>query len=157
MGRGGSRSLQDPRPLRWGRSPSPHGARGVQCGTGAKGAGPEARGARGVRLFVGLGTVAPLCLAPHFPIGRAAGSSTGLGGWGAVGRGRGESAGAVCEVRPGHSEPFGQRWTAQALPLARRPVGGRRLPRNAPRRRGGRPQPQAGHSGHLPPGLCASP
>lgn len=85
MGRGGNRSLQDPRLLRWGRSPSPHGARGVQCGTGAKGAGPEARGACGVRLFVGLGTVAPLCLAPHFPIGRAAGSSTGLGGRGGGG------------------------------------------------------------------------
>lgn len=97
MGRGGAGREPEPagpQAAQMGEEPVTTRGRGVQCGTGAKGAGLEARGACGVRLFVGLGTVAPLCLAPHFPIGRAAGSSTGLGG-----RGAGEGRVSRCRLR----------------------------------------------------------
>lgn len=105
MGRGRSRSLQDPRPLRWGRSPSPHGPRGA---VRDRGQGGRARG-KGRVWGASLcgpgdcGSSLPCSPLSHRPGGR---QQQGAGGpWG---RGRGEAAGAVCEVRPGHSEP----WTA---------------------------------------------
>lgn len=129
------------------------GPRGAVRGDGPRRQGPR-QGARvGCISLWASGPWLLSALLPTFPSAGRQATAWGRGVMGSRGA-RKQVSSARCVLGAlSHGRP----WMVQALPLARRPAGGRRLPRNDPRRSGERPQPQTRHSGHLPPGLCSGP